>query len=215
MRPTHPLEPLALLAVLAPVLWISLGCGIVPIGCGSAEPPDQVSASLSPPSPADAGEPGGSSEAGGLGETGETGGAQTADTAAPVVSDCPEVEPSASLWWLDEGELIPPTDEIVVDYGVSCSVGGLWIGVVAEGLQPGAVEVAWSLAVDGAQPLSGTATWQLGCGPAGEAPQRGSLFVDLPLSADGAAVVLDVVMIDALGTEVEASHTFVAYVVED
>jgi hypothetical protein len=179
----------ALAAVAIPVVGFTLAC--VPVGCGDGEgAPREVRSQEQDP---------------------------IYDPVEPRVDDSGlrgfEVcAGAAGVTLLDQGgEPLP--DSVDLDYRGGCgSDGAVWLDVVPSGLVSGAIDVAWTLSVDGFDPLTREATWELGCTTDGM--EHGVISIDLPADADGAAVTIDVVLMDAEGTEASASHTFVAWVSE-
>ncbi len=222
MRRTHPLVLVVLVAAAIPNVVFSLGC-IAP-GCGGSHdvgpaPADLAIDAVAPEVVADVTTPPGETgtfaaptgDTGRLGETGET-----EDTGAlPAPEPCGG-EPALTLADPNGDGASPPPDEVFLSYGTveSCSVDrALGIGVVADGLLPGPVDVAWTVTVEGDSPRSGGAVWTMGClSGGGMAP--GALALELPVSADGKRVTIAIEAVDAEGTAVSASHVVLAHVSE-
>lgn len=188
-----------LLLVAVPNVVFSVAC-ILP-GCGGGAPaPEEVQPDVYAP------------------DLAEPSDAETVDTASPELHACADLEPAVAIRKAGEdgqpGE--PLGDEIAFVYGGSCGDAGgtLAIDISPEGLAPGAAEVRWTVSVDGETPIENQEIWELSCGEDGAMPP-GRIYLDLPLSADGAAVSIDVALTDALGVQVSAEHTFIASVEEE
>jgi len=121
-------------------------------------------------------------------------------------STCDDAEHGLSLHFEDDIEL---------EYGGGCGSDASVVYVIVEpvGLAAGEVEVAWSVSIDDVVEKEVSNTWTLGCDPA-TGLTGGEIDLYLPLSADGRAVTLDVIMVDAFGVEVGSSHTFVPHISE-
>lgn len=199
MRPIHPIELFALLLAAIPTAVFSIGC-ILP-GCGGGpDAPERVLVD----------ERLESSTTESTAETGaETGITDTSDPGEPSL--CDASDPALSLWRLRDDVREPLGETIAFEYGGNCgSSPELVIDVAAAGLLPGPVEVHWQVDVDGQAPVEGERSWDLVCGPQGL--HTSQLALDLPLEADGSAISIEITLMDIAGTEVSASHTFIARV---